>query len=843
MSLLSANPAQENIIKRAQTPAAVIAGPGTGKTYTISQLVVDLVENKEIDINKILITTFTKKAAAELNSRIISELNDRAIKTELKDLKIGNFHNIANSYLSHYKHPDRSFDLIKSLDTEQEGYLLQRNMHIFDQIPGFANLNPSYKVKTIQDIFQKTTNNLIDPARLNDFEKNIYLTHYRLLRQNNLINFQLILKDFYDLLCDDEIIKQIHEDIDFVIIDEYQDTNFIQQEIAFKLVKDKNILVFGDDDQSLYAFRGADPKNLTDFPKICKDKLGAPAHIYKLDRNYRSYQEILDFAKAWISQDFFQDRYEKNILAEKGLSPSKSVIQMNTRNTGDIVKLIKELTKKINLNQIAFLFPSLKTSYAQNLERALEEAGIATINHNVSNFFNREEIRLMVYIFAKIFTTYPAYDPYKFPQTREEKDREAFEEYVRNIWDDKRYHGKDLGNFIESAKAQIWNLSETFYRALELADFKILLSKKLGSLATDRAQANLATFSKKIAEFEEIFCDEKSYKPVEFIYGYLFYYYKTNTIKEFEDQEDTYNAVNFMTIHSAKGLEFDIVFVSSLYEFAKVYDQVKIEETKDFYRKYYTAFTRAKNLLVLLDNSNDKALAELTRSLPKNFDLDKLDFVRTSKKKEKASLAFTTDIEVYESCPLSYKFLRRLNFTTAQTPALAYGSQVHKLAEDLVNRRLAGQSIEDIEAYAEKNPSLQEPIETFIKRNFKIKASEVNYKADRGFYILQGNIDAITVDNSLLDIKTGGIHKRQLEKYQKQLVTYKNLMALNGDDPQDLYLYFINHDKLIRVRETDFSITEIDQIAGEIVKENFGAKTDDIEECRFCPMKFYCGRY
>lgn len=842
MSLLSANPAQENIINNTQTPAAVIAGPGTGKTFTISQLVVDLVANKGIDISKILITTFTKKAAAELNTRIISNLKEKNIKTELKDLKIGNFHNIANSYLSLYRHPDRTFAVPKSLDNEQEGYFIQRNLDVFEQIPGFSGLNPAYKIKTIQDIFQKTTNNLLDIDQLNDFEKAIYEAHYKILRDHNLVNFQLILKDFYDLLADEEIREEIQEDIDFVIIDEYQDTNYIQQEIAFKLVKDKNIVVFGDDDQSLYSFRGADPKNLTDFDKICRDKLGSPAQIYKLDRNYRSYQDILDFSNAWISQDFFNNRYEKNLLADKGSSPSNSVVSMNAYNTKNIVRVIKDLSETINLKQIAFLFPSLKTKYAKDLERALEEAGIATINHNVSNFFNRKEIRLIFYIFAKTFTSYPAYDPYKFPQTKEGEALEDFENYIRNIWDDKSFHRDDLTSFIEKAKKKLWNLSETFYRALEISDFQEILSKKLGKLATDRAQNNLATFSKKIAEFEELFCDENSYIPAEFIYGYMFFYYKTNTIKEFEDSEDSYNAVNFMTIHSAKGLEFDLVFVSSLYEFANLYDKSKIDLNKDFYRKYYTAFTRAKNLLVLLDNSADNNLAELTANLPSEFDLEKLGLVRSKEKKEKPTLAFTTDIEVYSSCPLKYKFLRKLNFTTAQTKALAYGSIVHKLAEDIVNARISGKDMSQLENFIASDPKLREPLQAFIDRNFKIIASEVNYKADRDFYILQGNIDAITADNSLMDIKTGGLDKKTLVKYQKQLVTYKNLMVLNGDNPNDLYLYFINHNKIIKVSETDFSIEEIDRIAEAIVVENFYNKTDDLRECSFCPMKFYCGR-
>lgn len=99
------NESQKLIIQEGKTPAAVIAGPGTGKTFTIVKKVVDLVKNHNIPANKILITTFTKKAAAELNTRIISEFNKEGINTDLADLKIGNFHNLANIFLADYPPP------------------------------------------------------------------------------------------------------------------------------------------------------------------------------------------------------------------------------------------------------------------------------------------------------------------------------------------------------------------------------------------------------------------------------------------------------------------------------------------------------------------------------------------------------------------------------------------------------------------------------------------------------------------------------------------------------------------------------------------------------------------
>ena len=304
------NQAQRRVIEEAKTPAAVIAGPGTGKTFTIVKKVVDLVKNGHIPANRILITTFTKKAAAELNSRILTEFKKEGINTDLKDLKVGNFHSLANIYIDKYKKLDGEFFKADVIDSYTEGYLLERNMYRFEKIGGFRENFRGNRIRAIQENFDDIINNLIDLKLLKNSDDpkyrlsyEVYMTHLETLKENHLMNFPLILKKFHELLSDKMIGKEIRESIDFVIIDEYQDTNFIQEEIAFGLIREKNIMVFGDDDQSLYSFRGADPKNLLEFDNTCKRKLGTRANIYRLDTNYRSNQAIIDIAKTWMDID------------------------------------------------------------------------------------------------------------------------------------------------------------------------------------------------------------------------------------------------------------------------------------------------------------------------------------------------------------------------------------------------------------------------------------------------------------------------------------------------------------------------------------------------------------
>ncbi len=856
------NDAQKLIIEEGKTPAAVIAGPGTGKTFTIVKKVVYLVKNHNIPANKILITTFTKKAAAELNTRIITEFKKEGINTDLADLKIGNFHNLANIFLADYKKLDDRFFDNKVIEPQMEGYLLEKNIEKFYHIKGFKDLINGYEIYTIQDIFAKITNNLIDVKILeNSSNKDdklayeIYKTHLKILEENHLLNFQMILKNFYDLLSDPKIGPQIRENIDYVIIDEYQDTNYIQQEIAFKLLKNKNIMVFGDDDQALYRFRGADPKNLLNFNEVCREKLGEPANFYKLNVNYRSNQAIIDLAQNFINNNEKEKEFTKNLVAAEGEKNQNTIVRAKAENLENLTKIIKILNKDINLNQIAFLFPTLNNTYAKNLQNYLEKQGLPVINKSSTNFFDSYEIKILMYIFAKTFTAYPSNLGYQKDLSKDELDKLYFRRYIANLFDDQSFKSTRMDKFIAGFKnTENISLSEVLYKSFNLEILKEILSQKLDSLGSQKALNNIAIFIQKVSEYEELFDKKSDTYYIEFIYGYLFYLYKTKAIKEFEDLSEASDAINFMTIHNAKGLEFDVVFVSGLNDyprpdrksFLSAYEKTSANDDggeRDFYRKYYTAFTRAKKLLVVLDNSRNVNLINFANTLPDSSALKTIDFKKDEPKKEKPILAYTTDIEVYAACPLKYKFLRKLSFRLPLSKSLEFGTNVHKLSEYLAKNSEIDLENEFFKDLFKNNPDYKSPLENFINKDFAVKASEVNFKADRDFYILQGNVDIILDDGSILDIKTGAYDINTLEKYQNQVLTYKFLMEYNREDINKLYLYFVNKDELKVVEDTGFSIDFIDDIAKSIIDDDIYIKTTDRNECRYCPMKYYCDRY
>lgn len=842
---------QEKIIKDAKLPAVVLAGPGTGKTHTIVNFVAEGIKKKRFDANKVLITTFTKKAAKELNTRIITKLKDDEIKVDLKDMMIGNFHSLAIDFIKKYRKLDDNFFNLTVIDSYMEEYVIKENLEAFRKIDGFDDLIRKNQVGTILDIFQTITNNLFDLEGLRKSSDNkkrlaydIYTTYEKILNDLGLINFQLILKRFYDLLADPVIGDEIRENIDLVVIDEYQDTNLIQEEIAFRLTKDGNIIVFGDDDQALYSFRGADPRNLLDFNEKFYQYSKLKSTTYKLDINYRSNQFIVKKSKDFIDEAKLNDK--KDLVSVDNKENENTIVRARSANISNIVAIVKHLSKKVNLNQIAFLFPSFYNSFPNELEKEFEKVGINVINRKSDRFFHRDEIRFFLYILLKYANINQInVDIDERYMDFYQKKKNAYRKYLASILEDEKLRqDKEIADFLGKI-ADKKKISEIIYMAMELKYYKKIL-KSAGD-REKRVHKNTGKLINVSVDFDEIFAGEDNFYE-KFIFSYLYIFYDKNAISEYDEDDTDIDGVNFMTIHQAKGLEFEVVFVSSLNDYPRA-DRDKFldvgrkktreEVDLDFYRKYYTAFTRAKNLLVLFDNSRDMRIQKFINSLDTSSRLSTIDFRRENPKKEKEILAFTTDIDVYKTCPRKYQFMRKLSYRTYKTESLIFGSRVHALAEYIYSDNF---NKDDMGSFLKKNPIYINPVANLLNRAYQVKNSEVNYKTDRNFYILQGSLDLVLSDNTIVDLKTGSFDERSLDKYANQLVTYKNLMEENGEKVKETLLYFIDLDKEIRVEARDFDIDEIDNIAKNIIEENFDDETEDVKACKFCPMKFYCDR-
>lgn len=848
------NTGQEEITKNAKLPAVVIAGPGTGKTHTIVGFVAEAIKEGKVSAKKILITTFTKKAAFELNQRIITRLKKEGLDTDLEDMKIGNFHSLAISFITKYRRLDDNFFNLKIIDSNMEEFIVEENLELFTRIPHFDDfIEKDYATMTILDIFQTLINHMIDPLSLKDSESHkdrlayeIFMTYEKLLNSLGLINFQLILKRFLDLLKDPIIGEKIREEIDLVVIDEYQDTNLIQEEIAINLTKNGNIIVFGDDDQALYSFRGADARNLTHFDEKFYERTGIMASKYFLNINYRSNQVIIDKARAFM--DEAKGSSKKILMSNKAEENPNTIVRARADEMDNLVMIVKLLSKKIKLGQIAFLFPSFNNPYPSILEKKFENAGIKVINRKSDDYFRREEIRLVIFVLLKLSRTGPINTDFRGGKmTYGQRQKLNYRRFLKEIYEDDNL-GKNMeirnfiGDFSENSP-----ISDIVYKLMGLETFKDILKDK-DQNKKDLIFKNISKFISLSVDYDEIFeASNLSYQ--KFIFSYIFIYFKKNAIGEF-DEDDIYDdAINFMTIHQSKGLEFEAVFVSSLGDYPrKDYDKFtdrfvekdSLEKKElDFYRKYYTAFTRAKNLLVILDNSRDRRIKNFANSLDSSSKLSSIDFKRQEMKADKKILAFTTDIDVYMTCPLKYKFVRKLSFRTKKTESLIFGSKIHNLAQYIYSPSF---DKKDMTRFLWENKGYIEPVSNLLNRGFDVRLSEANYKADRDFYILQGNIDLILEDSSIMDLKTGSFDKKSLDKYTKQLLTYRELILANKKEVDKMYLYFIEKDELIEINDEGFDMSTIDEVAREIVRENFDHKTYDRDACKFCPMKYFCGR-
>ena len=417
----NANEGQRKAIAAAEGPVLITAGPGTGKTYTLVQRTIYLIEECGVKPESIFIATFTEKAAKELITRITNELSDRGIVANINEMYIGTFH-----------------------DAFDQQYMVFQNIHRFRNIPEVEVALPNggawKQSEAICNYVNNLSEELVTPEELmSDTDLSIaalgrMLKEYRdILTEGNLMDFSSIQIEAYHLLQDNvEILEELRSKVTHIMVDEYQDTNFIQEQLVFLLARDhKNICVVGDDDQGLYRFRGATIRNMYRFRgATIRNILEFPqkfaegeCRVIPLVINYRSNSDIVDFYNEWMATTdgakfkFRWDnfRYDKRIEPhEKTTLYSPAVVKLAGMDDTDewhekILQFINDLKasgKLTDYNQIAFLFNSVKHPRVTALARFLEENHINVYSPRSDMFFQRDEIRLALGCLMLMFPRY-----------------------------------------------------------------------------------------------------------------------------------------------------------------------------------------------------------------------------------------------------------------------------------------------------------------------------------------------------------------------------------------------------------------------------------------------------
>lgn len=946
----NANKKQVEAITTTDGPLLIIAGPGTGKTFTLVKRIAYLIVVKKVNPKNILAVTFTEKAAKELITRITNELNRYDMEIDVNDMYIGTFHQICLKILKEYREwtvLSKNYDM---LDDFSNKYFIYRNINKFKMLDDLYDDKSKIPISNwkrserILNIVSKIIEEIDEPERLLlDKDEKIatvgeIVSEYKdLLKKENALDFSNILSYCYELICKyKEVRDKLKERIKYIIVDEYQDTNKIQEKILFKLLdKNKNICVVGDDDQGLYRFRGATITNILRFTTNfdegeCKD-------IYLVD-NYRSNQKIVDFYNEFMATpvefEWGDSRFNnKKIKASKKDNDKRQTVVKCSSNTEigwfeEVYKFISKL-KKDNIindyNQIAFLANSIQGDKVKGLIDYLEDNGISCYAPRSKQFFERIEIKLVI---GSLLFCFPGYTD-KITDEKYHMAESAKEYYVdcaRIVKDmfsrNKKKYAPLINYFLTinkkfktSDKLNI-AFSDIVFDLFKYEPFASFIDmRNINNVHDERPIRNLARFTQMTSEFERIYhLDHFILKYLEmnlnqFFASYMWFLYEGGE-GEYEDEKDISpsGCITFLTIHQSKGLEFPVVLVDSLANVPRekndeVIDKIKKKYKKeksienedyikyyDFWRLYYTAFSRAENLLVLTCKEQvgrgatpSKYLYNAYNSVPdyKKVNLKGLKTESIKKSNIKDTYSFTSSIEIYNNCPKQYEFFHDYDFAEVKKGSKLYGSVVHETIEDIHKSYINGSgdkvdehTISDFfednyktlskKLYAflneqQKASAYKEVINYFKneKKNFKnIKEAEVDLSLVRDKYIMKGTVDLIRSNNEtveIVDFKSKfkpnmekdkeilDIYKKQLEVYAYLVEKYHNVKV------SKMHLYFTSQESgkpVITYEKNDKSIDntikEFDEVVDKIQNKNYKNRTHDLKTCSNCNMNAYC---
>lgn len=366
----NANKAQRSAISTTDGPLLIIAGPGTGKTYTLVKRIVYLITEKDVLPEEIMIATFTEKAAKELITRITNELYAIGVSVNLNEMYIGTFHSICLRILKDHLEYTRIKKNYRMLDNFDQQYMVFQKINRFRNLPYFDVIFDKKQgawrqageiVKYVNNLAEELVD--IDEMQEDSDEHivavaNIMKQYNILMEDENLIDFSSIQTEAYKLLIEEpSILEEIQQKIKYVMVDEYQDTNYIQELLVFLIAgKNRNICVVGDDDQGLYRFRGATIRNILEFPGHFAE---GECKQVKLVTNYRSERQIIDFYNKWMSTtdgrayDFMWKnfRFEKKIVPpewKKDAKPDYILLGKVDliRGEGDTVEIVDFKSEK-----------------------------------------------------------------------------------------------------------------------------------------------------------------------------------------------------------------------------------------------------------------------------------------------------------------------------------------------------------------------------------------------------------------------------------------------------------------------------------------------------------------
>ena len=623
---------QKEAILHSEGPLLILAGAGSGKTKVLTTRVAQLIKDKKCFGNQILCVTFTNKAANEMRERVLKLTNNKSNSIPW----LGTFHSISNKILR--KHAEAvglkpSFTILDTLDQLKliKNILAAENIDIKKNPPKLiAYLIDHWKNKALLPANVKI--NSSDYSKINALK--IYKIYQERLRLMNCVDFgDLILHCVTIFKNFKEIQESFKKNFKYILVDEYQDTNYVQNLWLNLITNDsKNICVVGDDDQSIYSWRGAEVKNILEFEKNFTN-----TKIVKLEQNYRSTKNIINTASSLISNN--DDRLGKKIWSDL---KDGDKVRVNSFSDGrdeatgisDIIE--KELIKYFSLNDIAILVRA--AFQTREFEERFIKIGLPYRVIGGMKFYERAEIKDALCYLRLI---QQKNDDLAFERIINNPKRSIGDSTLKKLHDLSRTRNKNLFETAdeilnedelkpktkESLK-QFIKLVKTWTKLSEQLDHVQLLERVL-----DESGYTQMLINEKSPEAEARLENLKELRASMKNYNNLVEFLENISLQTSIDEEWEGEKINLMTIHAAKGLEFNCVFLpgweEGLFPHQKSIEEKGDQAVQEERRLAYVALTRAKQRLFISFANNRKYYGnnnsnDWMPSMPSRF-IDELD--------------------------------------------------------------------------------------------------------------------------------------------------------------------------------------------------------------------------
>ena len=868
----------------------VFSCAGSGKTEVVARRIAALIHNG-VKPENIVCFTFTNKAAEEMKSRIHKHVNNLCPDSLLGPLFVGTIHSFCFKLLKEHNIRFNSFSVL----TENSRIAFLANPDNYHSIGlDIPDGYPSKFRKIARfcesvDVFREE---LIDMERLKSKaktkEEKLFPFRYKkysdLLDSKRFIDFSGILFECYNMLKEKSVLEQIKNQYTHLVCDEYQDINKIQEEIIKRIWGDsQNICVVGDDDQSIYHWRGTKPEYLINFenryPKVT---------TFRMQKNFRTAKRIASIANKIISHN---NRVKKQMLSDKLDEPDNVIIgefENDIHEARFIVRKIKEMIgkdfvlpnnqiRKLSYGDFAILFRSVKNSSKAVINELTKEEIPFRVTGGTSDLFECKEVDFIAKCFAYLSDLEYRGNSYSLIELSRELEDIVLRKDIRDRFKSKT---KKIKRDLFSSKRL--DLQRTYHKVLEAIGVQ-------EGIFSDSVLRLFGHFSELIKDFEDINYP-MSHKDFKFFLGYIEGYAIDEYNPEVQWLSEDIDVVTISTVHRAKGLQFGFVFIPSLNKklFPTPNRMNHLMLNKDCFpfdsyrgsiederRLFYVAITRAIAYISAswVKARNDRAMdpskffeefrqaMKSTKPLPRGRE----KFLRDTSSDDTRFVFSPTTVNSYITCPYSYKLRYLCQFNPGVDPAIGYGKQIHLMMEYLFKtstRRIPDKSL--VERIVDDNFFLRFAYGK-VFGNLKRKALKLicdyveNYGEDfekylyseKEFFMRLKDFEYRGVVDLLLDAKGNEVEivdfKTRigpLKDFQTQMNSYATgIESSYGYRVKSAFVHFLTTNKRSKVTISLTSLKRVrktvKQVADKVRSMEF-PYANDKKLCKTCDFKIFC---